>query len=240
MRATYWICLGLSAGLSFGLAGCKDLDQCEDPGVAEVCMCGDDPGARVCQPEYVWSDCDCGATVPDSGVTGGAGGMTGGAGGMTGGAGGMTGGAGGMTGGMGGMTGGAGGMTGGAGGMTGGAGGMTGGTGGDTPDGGDDSGDPLPTNRYAGCTPATAATDCGAGTECRESDLQLTGSPLYICAPSCAETNDCPAAPAGGTAMLECTGGHCLLPCDGFTECPTGLTCAAKDIATFTCYDDGM
>jgi hypothetical protein len=181
--------------------------------------------------------------VPDSGTTGGAGGMTGGAGGMSGGAGGMSGGAGGMSGGAGGMSGGAGGMSGGMGGMTGGMGGMTGGMGGD-PDGGGGTGgdDPMP-DGYVKCTVATAEADCGSGAECRESDIPLGSfEPLTICAPACAEANDCPPAPTGGAAMLECISGHCVLSgCDAFAQdCPTGLTCNAKGALEFFCFVPAM
>jgi hypothetical protein len=229
--------LGLCAVLASGLAGCKDLDQCEDPGATEVCMCGDDPGARVCQPEYVWSDCDCGATVPDSGVTGGMGGMTGGMGGMTGGMGGMTGG-------MGGMTGGTGGMTGGTGGMTGGMGGMTGGMGGDAPDGGGGTGGDPMADRYTKCTAETAAADCGSSSECRVSDPPFGSfEGLTICAPACAETDDCPAPPAAVTGMVECISGQCVLSCSSNilmpVECATGLACATKD-AVESCYHEAM
>ena len=241
MRATYWICLGLGAGLAFGLAGCKDLDQCEDPGVTQACMCGAEPGARVCQPEFVWSDCDCGAAVPDSGTTGGAGGMTGGAGGMTGGAGGMTGGAGGMTGGMGGMTGGMGGMTGGMGGMTGGMGGMggmTGGMGGDTPTAAarrwaaSRSSRSLrqvhrrrpPKRTAAPARSAACRTRRSAASKDLRSARRLVPSPTIVrlCQPA-------------SRPRLSAPHGQCVLTCStnilAPVPCPTGMTCAQRTLS---------
>ena len=196
----------------------------------------EDQGARTCKVEYVWSDCDCGATVPDSGVTGGMGGaggmMAGGMGGT------MAGGVGGMSGGMGGT------MAGGMGGtMSGDDGGMSGGVGGRDPvDAGDDSGQPMSTG-YVGCTVASAATDCGADAECRESDPPFFGGePLYVCAAPCSAPTDCPEAPAGGMATVACTEGHCVLTCSTnilmLIECPTDMTCASAGGDEF-CYDDG-
>jgi hypothetical protein len=93
---------------------------------------------------------------------------------------------------------------------------------------------------YVACTVASAATDCGADAECRESDPPLLGEALFVCAPECTMESDCPAAPAGGDATLACTDGHCVLSCDLFAaNCPTGMTCAAKGVDA-TCYIDGM
>jgi hypothetical protein len=106
---------------------------------------------------------------------------------------------------------------------------MTGGTGGSDPSLG-----------YVSCAVASAAADCGAGAECRESDTPLFGEPFVVCSAPCTMASDCPEPPAGGAPTVECTAGHCVLTCDLFAAaCPTGMTCADKG-GTLSCYDDGM
>jgi len=199
MRASYRICLGLIASFAAGLWGCKNFDECEDPGAIEACACGDATGARICQPEYIWADCDCSAGVPDGGATGGMGGMM-------------------ATGGM----------------MA------SGGSGGMPADSGTDSG-PGEEPGYVACTAAAVATDCGAGAQCRESDELLLGGSLFVCAPACTAPADCPPAPAGGEATVECADGFCVLSCStdflAPVACPTGMTCATKT-GVDTCYAD--
>jgi len=112
--------------------------------------------------------------------------------------------------------------------------------GGTPDDGGTDSGgneDPG----YVACTAATAAADCGTGAQCRESDeIPILAPKVFVCEPPCTAPADCPAAPAGGGATVECNDGFCQLSCStGVVECPTGMVCAAKD-GVETCYDDGV
>jgi hypothetical protein len=83
---------------------------------------------------------------------------------------------------------------------------------------------------YADCLADPAA--CLPGETCVVDDL--VAPTISVCTDlACANANECPEAPAGGTAPVTCsdiTGdmvGDCFLDCSGGLACPAGMTCFA-------------
>jgi len=225
----------LGVALLFFASSCDDVEPCAVPGSAEVCSCAPGAqGARVCEAEHTWSDCNCSGAIPlpnpviplDAG--GGRGGGAGSAGSTgTGGAG-----AGGMGGGTPAMDGGEidddGGVdpadAGGTGGM-GGAGGM---------------GGMEPENPYGPCA---NNGDCRMAAEC-------TITPNFpadanVCAPRCTATSDCPVPAGMYDAVVTCVTGFCRLDCtpvvfQPLLSCPAGMVCVSPLFGSTWCHDDGM
>jgi len=238
----------LSSRLAFGsivacaismLGACDDFQPCAVPGTAEVCACAPGAqGARVCDAEHTWSQCDCSGAIPlpnqvmpvgGSGGAGGAGGTGGSAG---------SGGAG--TGGM-------------------------GGSGGMTPpvDGGDDDGgtDPIDAGGMGGIggmageggmggvAPETPYGACMNNGDCRPTaECSITPSfptDATVCAPKCVDISDCPVPEDTYEAMVMCVAGFCRIDCTpvlfaALLTCPTGMTCIAPLFGQSYCHDDGM
>ena len=69
----------------------------------------------------------------------------------------------------------------------------------------------------------TSADDCGPLARCQ---LPVSGSARTVCAPACTVSADCPASPAGSTALPVCGTTGCWLGCRvGRDTCPGGMRC---------------
>lgn len=219
------------------LGACDDLQPCAVPGTAEACACAPGAqGARVCDGEHTWSECNCSGAIPlpneVAPIAGGGG----------------TGGRGGSGGTMSGGTGGAGG-----------SGGMM-----PLPDGGndDDGGvDPVDAGGMGGnggvggiggtggVDPATPYGACMSNADCL-APAECSITPNYpvdatVCAPKCIDTSDCPVPEGMFVAAVQCVTGFCRIDCtpvlfEPLLSCPTGMTCIAALFGQSYCHDDGM
>ncbi len=73
---------------------------------------------------------------------------------------------------------------------------------------------------------------------------QVDGTDAAVCSTTgCNDVADCPAAPAGGDAVLTCgdlgDGNVCYLDCSDDAECPTGMECADNDVCMWPSNNDG-
>ena len=231
-----WLVLSIASAAL--LSACDAGSPCAIPGTAEACACAlGAQGARVCDAEHTWGECNCSGAIPlpnpimELGGMGGSGGRAG-VGGTAG-----VGGAG-----VGGMAGNTPPTDGGSvdddGGVEpdgGGMGGMSGGMGGASGAGGMEPNEPY--------GPCMTNDDCAPIGDC-------TITPNYpadatVCAPRCTATSDCPVPAGMYDAVIMCVTGYCRIDCtsvafEPLLSCPTGMTCIAPLFGTPWCHDDGM
>jgi hypothetical protein len=219
------------------LAACDGVQPCAVPGSVEACACAPGmPGARVCEGEHTWGECDCSGAIPlpnpVTPITGGSGGMSGGAGGA-----GVGGSGAGGAGGSGGMSGGAGGA--GVGGDDdGGVEPDAGGSGGIGGSGG--MGGMEPENPYGACM---NNGDCQPTADCSITPNFPTDA--SVCAPKCMQVSECPVPEGTYEAMVQCVTGYCRIDCtpvlfEPLLSCPRGMVCINPLFGQSYCHDDGM
>lgn len=228
-----WFALLLPA---LGIGCGSDYETCDRRGDVQECTCGPAEGIRRCLPEHVWGACVCdeqqqSPADADAGAAGGGAGAEGTAGGASAGTGGSP-----AAGSSAAGEGGGGAPMSGAGGSAGAEAG-SGGAGGSGSGGGQAGSAGSDKPPYGACDPSSAEEDCPDAAICIET-LTLIDS-YTVCAPACADADECPEPAGSFGAVLECVEGRCRLNCAPELEtvsCPSGMVCAEDLLAGSYCH----